>query len=151
MSTASARGRANRRKGSDAERVLARWLRSTWPDACRAVRNTHPDPGDIDCTGTGLFWSVKNTRAEQITKWMADLADKAAGRLGLLVVKRAGHATPGEWWCWLRLADLMHLVGAKPLVDPSGDDWPLRMELGHVIPLLTAAGYTPAEPGRRTA
>lgn len=146
---ASARGRMSRRKGATGEQQVARWLRPFYPDACRAVRNTYPDPGDIDCTSPGLFWSVKNTQAEQINPWLAELGEKCGGRIGLLVVKRKGHASPGEWWCWLRAADLRSLMvgsdlGEFVLPELQVGSAPVRMELQHVLPLLVGANYAKA-------
>jgi hypothetical protein len=138
----SARNRRNRAKGNEAERAVAKWLRPWFPDCCRAVRNTVPDPGDLDCTGPGLYWSVKNSQREHITAWMDELRDKARDRLGLLVVRRKGRANPGEWWCWLRLVDLSELFGGVTdhEVLPAG---PVRLELGQVMPLLVAGNYAP--------
>lgn len=145
---ASTRGRSNRVKGATAERDVARWLKPWFPDACRAVRNTHPDPGDIDCTSPGLFWSVKNTQVERITPWVDELGAKGGTRIGLLVVKRAGRALPGEWWCWLRLADLRALLSGTDLAEfvlPELEVGfaPVRMELRHLMPLLVASNYAP--------
>lgn len=142
---ASARGRASRVKGATGERDVAKWLRPHYPDACRAVRNTIPDPGDIACTSPGLWWSVKNCKVEQINPWMAELEAKRDGRLGLLVVKRAGYASPGSWWVWLTLRDLRSLLGFDDgdalEVWGSSLDEPCRMELHALMPLLVAANY----------
>lgn len=149
MSTAeaSARGRSNRTKGATAERDVAKWLRPWFPDACRAVRNTYPDPGDVDCTSPGLFWSVKNTQVESTNAWMGELNRKCGMRLGILVVKRKGHASPGEWWAWLTLRDLRVLMGfddsGRSVAWESSLDEPCRMELGALMPLLVAENYAP--------
>lgn len=144
---ASTRGRRNRANGASCERDVARWLRPWWPDACRAVRNTAPDPGDLDCTSPGLWWSVKNCQEERTNAWMAELNDKAGTpgfeRVGLLVVRRKGHASPGEWWCWLRVGDLVHLAGDVSSLHADADESPVRMELRHVMPLLVQANYAP--------
>jgi hypothetical protein len=140
---ASRRGKSNRRKGIDREQEVARWLRPWYPDACRAVRSTDPDPGDIDCTSPGLFWSVKDDAAEAITAWMAELDRKGTGRIGLLVVKRKGHASPGEWWCWMRLWQLGDLIGAAVVDGEAVWNAPWRSELRLVMPLLVQANYAP--------
>ena len=153
---ASARGRMSRRKGATGERDVAKWIRPWYPDARRAVFNgwtsttgSALDPGDIDCTSPGLFWSVKNTQVEQINPWLAELSVKCGGRIGLLVVKRKGHASPGEWWCWLRAADLRSLMvgsdlGEFVLPELEVGAAPVRMELQHVLPLLVGANYAKA-------
>lgn len=164
--TPSQRGRANRNRGHQAERDVCRWLRTHgWPHAERAVRagfkapdRTAPDPGDV--TGTPfILWSIKDCAAEQIPRWfdeLDDMSDNAhtAGCLTLLVHKRRGHADPGRWWCWqwqsqyldlyrswLHLVDEVRGIPELPLWIPSGTEYPMRMELGHVVPLLRAAGY----------
>jgi hypothetical protein len=87
---------------------------------------------------------VKNTATEQIDKWMAEMREKAPDRLGLLVIKRKGHGSPGEWWCWLWLNDLLELCnGLGPPFDRVCS--PVRMELQHVMPLLVHANYA-AQP-----
>lgn len=151
--TPSQRGRANRNKGHQAERDLCRWLRvNGFPGAERAVRTgfrvgdrVSADPGDV--TGTpGIVCSVKDCAVEQRSVWMAELAAMVAGdapgAVGLLVHKRRGHADPGRWWCWLVLGDLADLMTNGTWALPSDEhELPVRMELGHVVPLLRGAGY----------
>jgi len=153
--TATQRGRYSRNKGAVAERDLVRWLRTNgFPHAERAVRTgyrttdrTSADPGDV--TGTpGIVWSVKDCAAERITEWLDELVNMAAHDTSfeepvqLLVTKRRGHANPGEWWCWLQLLDIGQLLtGSSPDVVIPEWNRPLRMELGHVMPLLRTAGY----------
>lgn len=144
-STASARGKANRRRGHEAERALARWLRGNgWPHAERAVRTgfraadrTCSDPGDI--TGMpGVVVSVKDCAVEQIAKWMVELDAMAEpGGVRLLVHKRRGHADPGRWWCWLRVHHLLELADDAE----TSFVFPVRLEVGDVVLLLRAAGY----------
>lgn len=160
------RGRANRNRGHQAERDVSRWLRANgYPHAERAVRagfraadRAAPDPGDI--TGTpGILWSVKDCAVEQTAKWfdeLDDMSDNAhiGGCLTFLVHKRRGHADPGRWWCWqwqsqyldlyrmwLQQVDEVRRIPELPLWIPSGTEYPMRMQLGHVVPLLRAAGY----------
>lgn len=147
---ASKRGRANRRKGHQAERDLCRWLRSNgFPGAERAVRTGFTtvsravaDPGDI--TGTpGVVWSVKDTATEQQEKWRAELDamqldHPSASTIGLIVHKRRGHADPGSWWCWIAIYNLTDLLpGAIPFLGPH---W-FRATVAEVVDLLHGAGY----------
>lgn len=154
MTTASQRGAANRRRGLTAERDLCRWLRSNgFPQAERAVRTgfrtadrTSADPGDI--AGTGLIWSVKDCAVERLPEWLAELdtmdhrATPGPEPLRLLVVKRRGHADPARWWAYLRLLDLTRLL-SRTIPGPVAIVWdaPVRLEVGHVVPLLRADGY----------
>jgi hypothetical protein len=136
---ASDRGRRNRANGATCERRVASYLRVWWPDACRAVRNTHPDPGDIDNTSPSLWWSVKDCKAELIGAWFAEMDVKAAGRIGLLVVRRNGYADPARWWCWMRLSDLCDSLGVDgPEFHVQHADR-VRMELGVAAALVHAS------------
>lgn len=143
--TTSAQGKHSRRSGADAERDLARWLLPWWPDAKRGVVNGWvsrsrrvADPGDLDGTSPGIFWSVKAWSEERIGPWTAELDAKRGARLGLLVVRRNRHPDPGDWWCWLRLVDLADLL---TVVAWSGLDGWVRLELRSLMPLLVAGGY----------
>jgi hypothetical protein len=150
--SAAQRGRANRRRGHDSERALARWLRSNgFGQAERAVRTgfrtadrAAPDPGDI--TGTpGIVWSVKDCAAEQTTKWLAELEVMRAGAgalVGLLVHRRRGYADPGRWWCWTPLdVPVWLLTGYGGAAGHAEARAPVRMELTDVVALLRATGY----------
>jgi hypothetical protein len=145
--TPAQRGAANRRKGADAELAVVKYLRTVgFGGAERAVRTgyrtttrTAADPGDI--TGTpGVVWSIKDVATEQIAKWFDELdrMDSRPGDVRLLVHKRRGYASPDRWWCWMHLDTLMTLTAGGPWLPESA---PVRMELGHVIPLLRACGY----------
>lgn len=137
--TASQRGRRNRANGAAYEVKTANYLKAWWPDACRAVRSSHPDPGDVDNTSPSFWWSVKNCQVEQYNAWFREMDDKAAGRIALLVVRRRGYADPGRWWCWLTLHDLTVLLGsAPPLAFEADDDARVCVELATVVPLLRA-------------
>ena len=157
-STPSQLGAANRRRGIQAERDLARWLRGNgFPHAERAVRTgfraadrTSADPGDIAGT-PGIVWSVKDCAAEQITKWLVELdgmqGDAGTSGFALLVVKRRGSADPGRWWCWLDLVDVLLLAMPPGTSVPNTPLHPIRSEVGRIVPLLHAAGYgDPAAP-----
>jgi hypothetical protein len=143
---ASTRGRRNRANGAAYERKVARYLKTWWPDAVRAVRNTTPDPGDVDGTNPCLWWSVKNCQDERYTEWFAEIDRKAGGRVGLLVVRRRGHADPGRWWCWLRLGDLADLVNGHVNTDPANPGAWVRLELAAAVGVLVAAGLAPLTP-----
>lgn len=148
-------GAMSRNKGAAAERALVGYLRRAgFGGAERAVRTgyrtatrTSRDPGDV--TGTpGIIWSCKDVATTAANKpsvfasWFAEL-DAMDGRpddVRLLVHKRVGYTDPGLWWCWMRLPTLLWFVGPHSWgQDLPGH--PVRMELGHVIPLLHAAGF----------
>jgi hypothetical protein len=139
-------GRMSRNKGAKAERDLVAYLRQVgFGGAERAVRTGYrtservsADPGDI--TGTpGIVWSVKDAAVERIDAWLAEL-DAMDGDdldLRLLVHKRSGKTDPARWWCWTHLGPLTNLNSRGPALV----SFPVRFELGHVIPLLRHAGY----------
>ena len=147
-------GRANRRKGHDAERALAKWLRDNgWPGAERAVRAGYAgttrsiaDPGDI--TGTpGLVWQVKDCAREQIDTWLDETDQQrqnANANYGLLVVRRRGTADVGRWWCWLNINQMMLLAGVSYTWcggDGTIGEETVRLELHVVARWLRIRGY----------
>lgn len=147
--TASARGRANRRKGHDTERAVARYLRAVgFPNAERAVHTgyrvgdrTVPDP--LDITGVpGVVWSVKNDQRNEIAKWLNEaenVRDHHSADLAILVVRRRQKADVSRWWAWVSLPALVRATGWR---DVGGY---ACMELGDLVPMLHRAGYGDGE------
>lgn len=140
--TNATRGRANRRRGADAERAVARYLnRVGFGGAQRAVRNTKPDP--LDLTGIpGTVWSVKNVSSTpQVQRWLAEadvVRDQQGAELAILVIRRHGKAEPARWWAWVSYGSLTRAVTGTPC---PGLHAPVCVELGELVPLLHAAGY----------
>lgn len=149
-----ARGRAARRKGHDAERDLAGWLRRWWPYAERKSDNgwrsnarESVDHGDI--RGTGLIvWQVKHCKNFRLGEYMRQTADQATAAgadYGVLVERRDRVADPGLWWAWLTVSDVAALLGGLDVVPRDVDretlTAPVRIELRHVVALLVGAGY----------
>ncbi len=145
-------GRANRRKGADAERAVAKWLRANgFPGAERAIRAAYvgsdrviPDPGDL--TGTpGLVWQVKDCKREQIANWLFETEQqrsKANATYGMLITRRPGNADVGRWWCWIPLECLLDLAAyGHPLGGKELGEHPVRLELGTVARLLRINGF----------
>lgn len=144
-------GKANLTKSKASERAVAAYLRVVgFPGAERTVRTGYhvagrssADRGDIDGT-PGLCWQVKHvaqSRLHQVPEWLADTEAQrfAAGAdLGILVVKRVGHAHPATWWAYLQLHQLVWLAGGTLAVDR---DTPVRMELAALVGALRRAGY----------
>ncbi len=150
--TATARGKANRRKGHDTERSVAKYLRAVgFAGAERAVRTgytvgdrTVPDP--LDITGIpGTVWSVKNDARNEIPKWLneAEIArDTHGAELAILVVRRRGKADVSRWWAWVSLPSLVRAVLGTGWHDVSGY---VCLELGDLVPMLHRAGYGDSE------
>jgi hypothetical protein len=156
--TRSQIGRANAAKGKAQERKVVAYLRvSGWPGAERTVRTgyrvngrTSRDRGDIDGT-PGIVWQIKDTAEREwwrIPAWMNDTQEQkeaAKADIGILVVRRAGHAHPSEWWAQTYLHDLVGLVGAPHDLAPP--NVLVRLELGELLPILRNAGYG-SDPGQ---
>lgn len=153
---ASRRGRANGERGKRAERDLVTWLRAHgWPGAERTVRTGYrtrtrgcSDHGDIDGT-PGITWQVKDVAERDhylIPAWLADTERQrvaSGANLGILVVKRRGHADPGQWWAHMPLNDLVHDVLTSSIDTFPEDPYmvPVRLALAHLAPILAHAGY----------
>lgn len=156
---AARRGKANSDRGKRAERALVAWLRAHgWPGAERTVRTGHRtrtrvsvDRGDIDGT-PGVCWQLKDVAEasmHRVPVWLAqtEAQRRAAGAdLGVLVVKRRGHADPGDWWAHVRLDDVMHEViinaGSCGIAYPAElFAVPVRLAVADLAPILHHAGY----------
>lgn len=148
------RGAANRRKGHETERAVARWLRDHgFPGAERGVRTAYTaggrtvaDPGDI--TGTPcLAWQVKYCEREHIPAWLQETEEQreaAEADYGILVARRSGRTDPGTWWAWIPLHAFASLIacGWDHRLSLTGiGARPCRLELRDVVALLRAAGY----------
>jgi hypothetical protein len=151
--TASDIGRASRRKGVQAERELAKYLRTWWPGAERSVATgwrtrgrSLADTGDIRGT-PGLAWQLKYraamSRAEiEVAMGDAETQAVAGGAdYGFLVQRRPGKSDPGRWWAWLRVGDLCALATQQDKVYAPTVHAPVRVELADLVGLLRTASY----------
>lgn len=155
-------GRSNSARGKAAERAVVTYYRATgWPHAERTVRTgsrsgsrVRRDHGDIDGT-PGIVTQVKcvdPARLHMVGTWLAatDAQARAAGAdLGVLVIKRPGHANAGRWWAYLRLYHLVGLAGGQAdQVEPAIT---VRLELADLVTVLRTAGYgTPLDAADAT-
>lgn len=152
----SRRGRSNRRRGHDAERDEARYLRRWWPDAKRKPDNgwqapdgsTFTDCGDIANT-PGVVWQVKATSTmshgelEKAMLAAEEQAVAAGADYAVVIQRRKGKSQPGRWWAWVRIADLvtlgaddLYVSGGLPMLRPL-----VCLEQDALIPLLVRNGY----------
>jgi hypothetical protein len=147
----AALGRASRQKGAVAERTLAKYLKTWWPESERAVvtgfRTTDrasADTGDI--RGTPFVWQLKYRQYmtdREIRDAMAETQEQtqAAGAvMGFLIQRRPGKADPGKWWAWLPACDLVFLAVEGTFRGPLATT-PIRVELGDLMALLVRAGH----------
>lgn len=158
-------GRYANRKGKDAEKDFARYLTAWWPDAKRWVRTgwkvgdrVSRDCGDIDGT-PGLCWQVKHlgsdftdNQVRELLRATDDQAVTAAADLGTLIQRRAGKASPSDWYAWLWASDLHFLLERKrfPAVphvgEPPARTTPVRLLVADLVALLLDAGYGAPPP-----
>ena len=142
--TASARGKANRRKGTDTEQRVARYLRAEgFPHARRAVHNgwrtaEHTAPDPLDIAGIpGVVISVKNDASNQIGKWLDDaerIGNNHGAALSLLIVRQRGKADVSRWWVWVSLSALARVITGPDHSRHFGGHW--CTELGEFVPML---------------
>jgi hypothetical protein len=133
-------------KGNAFERDVAHAIRPWFPDACRAVRNTNPDPGDIAETAPSLFWSLKddkhghNSPPGVIAGWYAEAVSKADGRIPVIVQKRPGQAAPLLSWAWICHVDYQLMLGCVPSFSPRPEGL-LRMELRDLLAVMAFSNH----------
>lgn len=133
--------------GTAAETALVRWLRvNGWPGAeRRALRGTH-DAGDV--TGTPcLAWEVKAGNQAQepadglLAAWMDEAETErlnAGADVAVLVLRRRGKASPGDWWAYLTAAAL---AGLLTVGGHCTSGHPVRLRLAALVDELHRAGY----------
>lgn len=143
-------GRAARAKGIKAERDLANYLRTWWPDAERTVatgwRSSDRESADLgDIRGTpGLVWQLKYL-ADMTDKDIVDtLADAEKQReavgadYGIVVQRRHRKADPGRWWAWLASPTYVGIYTGTPVAGPA---YPVRLQLHDLVTSLIYGGY----------
>jgi len=97
-------GAASRRRGHDAERKVARYLRDQgWPDACTTRQKLGHDgataPGDIDWHPL-ICLEVKDVKATAWPTWCRQAAAEApVGTVPVVVRKTRGVGDVGAWEC----------------------------------------------------
>lgn len=93
----AARGRANRRRGADAERAVVAWLRANgWEDARRYLAGDGRQPGDIDGV-PGVVIEVKDVSSSAWPTWRAQVLAEAGGRVPVVVRRTRGVTDVGQW------------------------------------------------------
>ena len=106
----AARGRANRRRGADAERAVVAWLRANgWPDARRYLAGDGRQPGDIDGV-PGVVIEVKDVASSSWPTWRAQVLAEAGGRIPVVVRRTRGVGDVGLWEAEVTWHDWAQLV-----------------------------------------
>lgn len=148
-------------KGKRAERDVARFLETWWPQAARMVttgyrtsRSVVADTGDLrglpftvqvkDHTGTPAKPSnpLTDGTVKQLLHATRAQADAAGHVVGVLVEKRRGKASPGDWWAhldaltlsWLLLGRWFNDMDVPTIVAVRGANF--RLRLAELVPLL---------------
>lgn len=136
--------------GTAAETAVVRAARRLgFPNADRLTLTGALDRGDVGLC-PGVIVEVKGGEAARnsgdalANAWLDETERERtnAGAIhAFLVVQRrgVGPANADRWWAWWRLGWLDLLSGSLPGSD--GPDIPVRMQLGHALQLLRAAGY----------
>jgi hypothetical protein len=126
-------GRSSRRRGADAERRVAAWLRQNgWADARRSLAGDGRQATDIDIGDPRVGLEVKDRARSSWPSWQRQAAE--SGRAILVVVRRSrGVGDVGRWearlsidgggtWRECTLASAMRLVEKAKLAER--DDLP---------------------------
>ncbi len=109
----------SRRKGKDSENAVARWLQANgWPHAERRG----PGFEASDLIGVGpISIEIKNQKAIRLNDWFTQMLEQQAedrAEHGLLIIKRAGHVNPGDWYCVTTLNQQAGLLRACGYGEP---------------------------------
>jgi hypothetical protein len=135
--------------GTAAETAVVRAARRHgFPGADRLTLTGRHDRGDVGlCPGVILEVkggeTARNASDALVESWLDESSREAfhaSADVAFLVVQRRGVGAPNahRWWAWWRLGWLEHLRAPETRdVEPT----PVRMQLGHALRLLRAAGY----------
>lgn len=148
-------------KGKRAELHTARYLETWWPEAARMVttgyrtsRTTVADKGDLrglpftvqvkDHTGTptNALPPLSDLSVRQLLAATRRQADAAGHVVGVLLEKRRGKASPGDWWAhldaltlsWLLLGQWFNDMDVPTIQAVRTANFRLRLE--ELVPLL---------------
>lgn len=105
-----ASGRANRRRGADAERQVVNYLREHgYPDARRYLAGDGKAPGDIDAI-PGVSIEVKDRARSAWPEWREQALTEAGWRVPIVVRRTRGVRDVGLW-----RAETTHRVEHAPV------------------------------------
>jgi hypothetical protein len=99
-------------KGTAAETAVVNYTRANgpWLVERRATTGAH-DKGDL--AGLPCAVEVKNCARMELAKWLEEAtveATNAQAEFGVVVHKRRGKGSPGDWYCTLSYADFLYVL-----------------------------------------
>lgn len=106
-------GKANRRRGADAERAVVSYLRTHgYPHARRYLAGDGRQPGDIDAI-PGACIEVKDVKASAWPTWLRQACEQAGDhRIPVVVRRTRGVADVGAWEArWFNTDETWPTVG----------------------------------------
>lgn len=123
---ASARGRSNRRRGANAERLVVVYLHSQgWPDARRYLSGDGKQPGDLDWHPC-IVAEVKDCAESRWPSWQRQaIAQCKEGQAPVVVRRTRGNPDPGRWTCRIHARSWLTIVRQAEFDDEdlAGDEW----------------------------
>lgn len=103
-------GKASRDKGKRAEQAVARWLRDHGWHAITSRAASGMQKGDDLVTNTGVSWEVKDHAKMEVAAWVDQARSNADGKPAVVMAKRRGRSSPGEWYAIMSGEDLLRLL-----------------------------------------
>lgn len=123
---------ANRRKGHETERMIARWLRlNGFPDACTTRSKLGSDgtrtPGDVDFHPL-ITLESKDVKGSAWPTWCRQAAEEAPpGTVPVVVRRTRGVTDVGQWECRVEQRHALQWAGwflnGKATSDRAGGWW----------------------------
>ena len=103
-------GKAEREKGSRAERAVAIYMRKFgWQaETTRAQAGTRR--GDDIATDAPVSVEVKDHSKMDLSGWLRQSKENCAGKIAVVWHKKRGAASPGEWYVTMDGEDFMRLL-----------------------------------------
>lgn len=135
-SEASARGKRNRGRGHETERMVVRWLRQVgWPDTCTTRSKLGHDgwsaPGDVSWHPL-IVLEVKDVASSSWPTWCRQaVAECAPGQVPCVVRRTRGVPDVSQWRVRVLGFAWYHTLGQRlpepkhvhVVVDVHGEDW----------------------------
>ena len=120
------RGRLNRRRGAEAERMVVNYLRANgYPDARRYLAGDGRQPGDIDGWHPLICCEVKDVAKSAWPSWCRQaVAEAREGMVPVVVRRTRGVPDVGAWEC--RTTELFLRADTRVDIDAiyEVDHWP---------------------------